>query len=147
MTLLLTYWLLSGLILAVCLFALWKGDDGVRWGAALILGMILIERIGVLILKPSIALIPLISMGGNGLTAMALLALVMRYASPWIGGMMLFYALQFAIHAFYFVTHRPPDAFRFFAINACFIAVNVCLLGGAVAAWRDRRAAASLAPR
>lgn len=143
MDLLLAYWLLSGLILAVCLFALWKGDDGVRWGAAVILGMILIERIGLQVFRPPHAQMPLISMIGNGVTAMALLMLAMRFASPWIGGMMLFYALQFATHAFYFVTHRPPDAVRFFAINACFIGVNVCLLGGAIAAWRGRRPAAA----
>lgn len=140
------YWLLSGLILAVCLFALWKGDRGVRWGAGVILGAILLERIGRMAFDPPAALSPVIGMAGDGLTALLLLTLAMRYASPWVGGAMLFYAVQFGFHAFYFVMHREPDVFRFVALSACFVGINVCLLGGAVAAWRRRREAETARP-
>lgn len=138
-----TYWLLSGLIFAACLFAFWKGDEGVRMGAAVILGMIVIERIIRVMLAPPHSWNLVIGMAGDGLTACGLLFLAMRYASPWIGGVMLFYAMQFAIHAFYFVTHRPDDGFRFFALSACFVGLNICLVGGAAHAWRQRMKSAA----
>lgn len=136
----LTYWLLSGFILGACLFAFWKGDAGVRTGAAVILGMILVERISRATLGLPHSWNLVVGMAGDTITAFGLLFIAARYATPWLGGVLLFYAAQFAIHAFYFVTHRPDDAFRFVTVNTCFMAVNICLVGGAIAAIRARGA-------
>jgi hypothetical protein len=132
------YWLLSGLALSACLLALWKGDAAARSGGAVILGAICLERLAYIVFHIPRDMTPIVSMAGNGLTAVLLLALAVRFTSPWIGGAMLFYAAQFALHAFYFVTHRASDILRFVAFNVCFFGVIVCLLVGAITAWRRR---------
>ena len=52
----------------------------------------------------------LVSVYNAGLaTALCLLVIAVRYASFWLGGVMLLYAAQFSLHAFYLVTSRPID--------------------------------------
>jgi hypothetical protein len=74
----------------------------------------------------------------DGLTAVALLAIAVRYASFWLGGAMLLYAALFAVHAFYFVLGRAPDFMYTVVIDVCFLGVSICLGVGSFVSWRQR---------
>src|ERR1700755_1638571 len=97
-----TYLLLSLLIVVVCLFAIWKGGQAERIGAGIVLGFVVVERLVQLVTpwQPW----PVQSLCWDALTALGLLVVALRYASAWLGGAMLFYAAQFALHSFYLVT-------------------------------------------
>jgi hypothetical protein len=68
----------------------------------------------------------------------ALLVIAVRYASFWLGAVMLLYALQFALHAVYYVVERPRDSLHVILNNLDFFAVCVCLAAGTAVAWRRR---------
>jgi hypothetical protein len=119
--------------LAVCLFALTKGDAPERFGAAVILANMVVSMTVELAWRSQIALL-----ANDGLTALLLLVIAVRYASFWLGGVMLLYALQFALHAFYFVAERPRDSLHVILNNLDFFAVSVCLAAGTAVAWRRR---------
>lgn len=147
MNLLLAYVLLSLVTLAVCGFAIWKGGPGERATALLILGFVIAERLAHYFFPDQRQLI---SLAGDALTALSILFITLRFASPWLGGVMLFYAATFGLHSFYFVTDRPEDLFHYWANNFNFAGVHICLVVGTIYAWRqrlrDRRLAASAAP-
>jgi hypothetical protein len=124
--------------LVVCLFAMLKGGSAERGGAIVILANMLI---GVVIEATGPTQIEILSL--DGLTAAALLIMALRYASFWLGAVMLLYALQFALHAYYFVLERPRDFLHAVLNNLDFFAVSLCLAAGTVVAWRRRRAAAA----
>lgn len=131
---------LTILTLGICVFALWKGGQAERYGAALILVNALVSSAGDLLFpKADLAIFWLI---GDGLTAFGLLIVAVIYASFWLGGVMILYAVLFALHAFYFVTNKPVDLFHARVNNADFLAISICLAVGTIIAWR-RRAAAS----
>jgi hypothetical protein len=123
------------LILTVCLFAFAKGGAAERIGAAIILADLIIGMIGQHFSQNQIFVLL-----RDGLTAIALLIIVLRYASWWLGGVMLLYALQFSLQAYYFVLERPRDDLLVIVNNADFLAVGLCLGAGTVAAWLRRRA-------
>ena len=73
---------------------------------------------------------------------LAFLTLALRHASPWLGGAMLFQAIQFSLHAYYLVGELPRD-FTYAVINNIdTIGVLACILVGALLAWRKRMRAA-----
>jgi LPXTG-motif cell wall-anchored protein len=121
-------------ILLTCLFAFVRGGVAERMGASVILANLLTIAVNEASLHNQ-----LISLAIDGLTALALLAIAMRFASLWLGAVMLLYAIQFALHAFYFVTERPRDLLHVVINNVNFFAVGLCLAGGTVLAWRRRR--------
>lgn len=120
--------------LAVCLFAVVKGDAPERFGAGVILGNLL-AGIGIEAISRS----PLLFLANDAVAAVLLLVIAVRYASFWLGAVMLLYALQFALHAFYFVAERPRDLFHEIVNNVDFFAVSVCLAAGTAVAQRRRR--------
>jgi hypothetical protein len=145
MSQLLAYYLLSFVILAMCAFAFWKGGPAERAGAVVILVMMVLER--ALHVLPD-GWWPILSLCGDGLTALGLLAVALRYASLWLGGAMLFYAAQFSLHSFYLVTGRSSDTpLHIFLNDFNFIAIIVCLVAGTIIAWRGRIAQAREAAR
>lgn len=75
----------------------------------------------------------------DGLVGVVFLVLAVRYTSLWLGGAMLLQGVQFSLHAFYDVTHRPFD--RLFAVvnNVVSWGVLACILAGTIAAWRGAR--------
>jgi hypothetical protein len=122
-----------------CAFALLKGGRAERIGALIILANILIGLGGELLFPKSIML------ALDALTATAMLVVAVMYASPWLGMVMLLYAVQFGLHAFYFVMARPRDPFHVMVNNLDFLAILICLAAGTAIAWRrraTRRAAA-----
>ena len=78
----------------------------------------------------------------DGLTAVGLLGVVLLYGSLWLGGAMLLYAVQFSLHAFYFVTERTPDRLHAILNNIDFSGIIGCLVIGTAVAWRRHARAA-----
>ena len=131
------YWLLSALTLVVCGLAMWKGGPAERWGGAVILSLVLIERLCRVVLPPEYH--PLLGLAGDALTALGLLALTVRFAGLWLGGAMLFYAANFVLHSVYFVTgSSPDDAVHYWVNNTNFAGIHICLVAGTLVGWRRR---------
>jgi hypothetical protein len=117
-----------------CLFAFVKGGTPERIGAAVILANLIAGAANEVLLQDQ-----RIILGIDGVTALVLLVMAVRYASLWLGGVMLLYGLQFGLHAVYFVLERPRDSLHVAINNADFLAVGLCLAGGTAMAWMRRR--------
>jgi hypothetical protein len=122
--------------LLTCLLAFVRGGTPERIGAAIILANIVATAANGMFLKDQRVLLAI-----DGATAIAFLPLVLRYASVWLGGVMLLYGVQFGLHAFYFVLERPKDLLHVTINNANFFAISLCLAAGTVISWRRRRKA------
>ncbi len=127
------------LMLGSCALAFWKGGPAERWGAALILFFALLWEACVFLPMETKAIAQLV---GDGLTAVGLLAIAVRYASLWLGGALMFQAAQFSLHSFYFVTNRPQDSLHIMINNTNLFAILACLILGSVMTWRERVRAA-----
>ncbi|MBX3482068.1 hypothetical protein [Phenylobacterium sp.] len=127
------------------LFATWKGGVAERLAAAVVVANMVV---GILVAEFLPDLEGTIRFANDGLAAVALLAVTLRYGAPWMGGVMLFYAAQFSLHSYYLVTSRP-DNDRLHAIvnNVNFSGIVWCLIIGTAVAWarRARRAKARAA--
>jgi hypothetical protein len=120
-----------------CLFAFVKGGQAERIGAAVILANVLAYMVNETQFHIAIA-----NLAVDAVTALTLLAVAVRYASFWQGAVMLLYAAQFALHAFYFVTERQRDVLHAVVNNSIFLAISGCLIIGTAMAWRGRADAA-----
>jgi hypothetical protein len=116
-------------------FALWKGGTAERGVAIVIIINMLISEIGGALAPANEDLILFVD---DGLTALAVLAITIRYSALWMGAIMLLYATQFSMHSFYFVTERPRDAIYAIVNDVDFNAIVWCLVIGTVVAWRKR---------
>lgn len=122
------------------LFALWKGGAAERMAAGVIVANVVIGYLGHWLAPDSEGLIRL---GNDGLAALALLAITLRYGAPWMGGVMLFFAAQFSLHSYYLVTGRPDDDYLHALINNIdWSGIIWCLIIGTAVAWRARARAA-----
>lgn len=125
-------------------FALWKGGAAERAGACvlaanLVVGILLAETLEI---RPD-----WLRLATDALTGMAFLWIALRRAALWMGVIMLLYAAQFGLHAYYLAVDRDPTDYLHAAINnANNSAIVLCLIAGSVAAWRRRRRAAALRP-
>lgn len=123
-------------VLAGVAFAAWKGSTAERI-AALIVFLNLVVGLGTTLLFP-------MAEGGmrfanDGLAALALLVITIRYGAPWMGGVMLFYAAQFSLHSYYLVISRNPhDRLHAIVNNVNFTGIVWCLIIGTVVAWMRR---------
>src|SRR5215203_1085143 len=118
------------------LLAFWKGSAAERTAAAVVLLNVLIGRSVTLLALDERELIWLCN---DGLTALVLLFVTVRFAAPWMGGVMLFFAAQFALHAYYIVTLLRPFDYTYAVINNLnWAAITWCLIFGTIAAWRRR---------
>jgi hypothetical protein len=117
---------------AACIFAFVKGSAAERIGAGVILANLALAVAGEHFFPRSILL------WLDAITAVALLIVAVVYASPWLGAVMLLFAAQFTLHAFYFVTDRPRDRFHVVVNNVDFLAIIVCLIIGTAVSWRRR---------
>ncbi len=127
-----------GAMLGSCVLAFWKGGPAERWGAGLILIFALLWEVTRFL---SDEWKPIAQLVGDGLTAVGLLAIAVRYASLWLGGALLFQAAQFSLHPFYFVTHRPQDSLHIIINNTNLFAILACLIIGSLMTWRERKKA------
>jgi|SRR5579859_2272817 len=129
-----------GLSAAVCLAAFVLGGAAERFGAVLlVVNTVAFLGLGYILPPSATAMLLLVD---DGLTALCLLAITLRYGSLWLGGCMLFYAAQFTLHSFYFVTERAPDRFHAIVNNVNFLGMIVCLGVGTASTWMRRRRAA-----
>ena len=107
------------------LFAVWKGGAAERAAAVLVIANVIIGQAGQFLAPDSGGLIRLVN---DGLTALVLLAITLRYGALWMGGVMLFYAAQFSLHSYYLVTGRSDADYLHALIN------NIDYCG--IVAWR-----------
>ena len=121
-----------------CMFALVKGGTAERLGASVILANLVLMFGLQAILPPST--MSVVQLGLDAVTAVALLGLAVLYASFWLGAVMMLYAAQFALHAYYFVSERPVDLFHARVNNLDFFAISVALVLGTLFASRKKAA-------
>ena len=127
---------LLGLTVLICLFAFLKGGRAERIGAGIILSnLVLTIILAELNLGAGGSLAQL---GLDAVTAIGLLVIALRYASLWVGAVMLLYSAQFGLHSFYIVAERPHDFLHIVLNNLNFLSVSICLAIGTVTAWRRR---------
>jgi len=125
------------------LFALWKGGVAERATAVVVILNVCIGEAGNFLAPDSDSVIRLVN---DGLTALLLLGVTIRYGALWMGGVMLFFAAQFSLHSFYLVTDRPHDVLHALVNNIDFLGIILCLLVGTAVAWRRRSRTPALEP-
>lgn len=130
---------LIALTLGISLLALFKGGPAERWGGAVVGANVLLSILSGLVLPPAVQSLARLTL--DGLTALCLLVIAVRYASFWLGGVMLLYAAQFSLHAFYMVTSRPIDLLHIKLNNMNFLCISACLAVGTGVAWWQRNRA------
>lgn len=123
--------------LAACAFALVRGGGAERLAAGIVLASV---PVGFAVTQMPTAQRPVAELTADGVVAFLILALALRFTTRWLGVMLLLYALQFALHAFYFVTDRTPDPPYLLANNLIFLTGSVTLLVGTAATVRQRAA-------
>ena len=117
-------------------FALWKGGVAERSAALVVIANVLIGTAGHYVAPQSDGIIRLVN---DGVTALVLLGITVRFGALWMGGVMLFYAAQFGLHSFYLVTERDSSDYLHALINNInFSGVTWCLVIGAAVAWHSR---------
>lgn len=117
-------------------FALWKGD-----GAERAAGCVVAANLAIGLLVSAFLAQHEASLGFalDGSTAFALLALTLRYGALWMGVMMLLYAGQFSLHAYYLATGRDQADYLHAVINNInFSAIIWCLIIATALTWRRR---------
>jgi len=131
---------------AVVVFALWKGGAAERLTALAVAANLTAGLVINGFFQGSSAGLRFVA---DGATALALLVVAMRWAAPWMGAVMLFYAAQFSLHAYYEIVERDPhDYVHALVNNINFSGISLCLAAGAFVAWRRgiRTARPSAAP-
>ncbi|MFC3071475.1 hypothetical protein [Phenylobacterium soli] len=124
------------------LFALIKGGVAERMGGAAVLANFVLATANYAFLKSQ-----LVDLTVDGLCALFMLLLMMRFASLWLGAVMLVYAIQFGLDAFYLVTERSVSDTPHAVINNLnTFAITVALAAGTIIAMRRRRTEASPPP-
>lgn len=130
------YLLLQAFSIAGGAFALWKGGRAERIAALIVIVNV---AVGYLTVSLDSTTLSTIRLCNDGLAAVALLVVTLRYAAPWMGGVMLFYASQFSLHAYYLVTERADNDYAHALINNInWNGVIWCLIVGTAVAWRRR---------
>ena len=136
---LLAWALLWVLLVTVCLFAFLRGGPAERMGAIFLFVIPLLSAVGDVVLPGRALLVGRLVC--DGALALVFLLLAVRYASLWLGGVMLFQAIQFSLQAWYFITGRAHDALYVVINNIDFFGILACLTAGTLAASRRRREA------
>ena len=140
--------ILWALVFGACGFALWKGGPPERLGAILFLAVAILSAVvQATVPEPTRSMVVLLI---DALLGVGFLLAAVRYASLWLGGVLVFHGVQFSLHAFYFVTKRPHDLLHAVVNNVDVFGALVGLFSGTAATlWRTNRAArraASVAP-
>jgi hypothetical protein len=123
-------------LIGTALFAFWKGGPAERVGGSMFLIGAAFGTFINLGLEVGHRQVPQLIV--DGVLATGFLALAVRYTSLWVGGSMLLLAVQFSLHAYYFVTHKNADYFHALVNNINNAGVLVFLVVGTMATWRQR---------
>lgn len=121
------------LCLLMCVFALIKGSEAERTGAGIIIANLVAGVVNERWLHAGV-----VHLGITAVTALVLLAAAVRYASLWLGGVMVLFALQSALEAYYLILEQKRDMIYIAANNVLFCTVTLCLAVGTALAWRRR---------
>jgi|SRR6516225_6804296 hypothetical protein len=132
---------------ACWVFAFWRGGPAERWGAAVIMANVLLG-LGVLALGRAHPgpMGMLVQLTLDGVAAVAMLAILLRFGLLWLGVAMLLYAAQFTLQSVYLVAGMKKDALHVFLNNINFVAIHLALVVGTALAWRRRVRATSAVP-
>ena len=117
------------------LFAIWKGGVAERATAVVVILNVIIGEAGNFLAPDSDGVIRLVN---DGITALVLLGVTVRFGALWMGGVMLFFAAQFSLHSYYLVTERPHDFLHALVNNIDFSGIIWCLIIGTAVVWRRR---------
>jgi hypothetical protein len=127
---------LTAFSLGAVLFSVWKGGVAERIAACVVVANMVIG-LALNGLAPELA--GTLRFANDGLAAIVLLVVTVRYGAPWMGGVMLFYAAQFSLHSFYLVTARANTDYLHALINNInFAGISWCLIIGTAVVWRRR---------
>jgi hypothetical protein len=130
--------------LVVCALAFWRGGAAERWGAAIFASQQLVFLILIYVVEggareQTSLLVQLVS---DGVAAVALLFVLLRYGRPWLGIAMLLCAAQFTLQSVYLVGEIEKNYWHVLVNNLNFIAIHVSLLVGTAQHWmRSAKAA------
>lgn len=127
-------------VLTVCLFGLLKGGPPERFGAGLALVIAVAFQIVNVVVTPVEAR-PVPHLILDGILALGFLVLAVRYASLWLGAVMLLQGVQFSLHAYFFVTKLVPGLTYAVINNLVTWGTLVGILAGTLAYRHQRRAA------
>jgi hypothetical protein len=130
------FWGMTLFSLGACLFALAMGGAAERYAAGVIILNMVLEYAVRKLFPDAASSFKLLN---DGLAALVLLVLAVRYAAPWLGGAMFFYAAQFALHSYFLVLDLPTaSAVRIHLNNFNFAGITCCLIAGTFMTWRRR---------
>ena len=120
-------------------FALWKGGTPERWAGA----VNALSMVAGFVIQSLLPHTQDPFRFANDLAPGAIfLWLAVRYGSPWLGAVMLLYAAQFAMHAWFSVMQLPTHSHLHAVLNNIdFTGVVVCLTAGTALAWRRKAVA------
>ncbi|WP_309090848.1 hypothetical protein [Phenylobacterium sp.] len=140
-TLYTAYSLLMVIALSAVL-AVWKGGWAERVGAGVnLLAALSFELAQRQLAGDALATTTLVL---DGVLALSFLGLTLRFAKTWLGLAMLLQAMQFALHAYYYVVERKLDALFAIVNNLVSWGLIACIVGGVAGHWasehRRRRA-------
>lgn len=124
------------LALAVCGFAMWKGDMPVRLGGLAVICCWIAAVSAQVTFGARAPTIPVLI--ADGVLATAFLILALRYASVWLGGAMMLQSASFAVHAEHLSSSALSAANYVLAVNGLGYAVLLTLFCATVAQWRRR---------
>lgn len=134
---------LNAFVLAVWIFAFWRGGAAERWGAAVASS----NQIAFLVFAYAVEWTGaaqtnlFVQLFLDGAAAVALLLVLLRFGRPWLGLVMLLYALQFALQSVYLVGQIKKNNWHIYINNLNFIAIHITLAVGTAQHWlRLRRA-------
>jgi hypothetical protein len=127
--------ILNTFAILCCLFAWLKGGRAERASAIAVGVNILVGQLGAYIAPSFDGQLRLVN---DGLTALVLLGVTVRYGALWMGGVMLFFAVQFAMHSFYIVTLKQADYLGALINNIDYLGIVSCLIIGTIVAWVSR---------
>jgi hypothetical protein len=132
----LIFFALTAFGLGGVLFSLWKGAAAERIAACVVVAN-LVFAFALSGISPVLA--GTLGFASDGLSAVILLVVTVRYGAPWMGGIMLLYAAQFSLHSFYLVTGRSNADFLHALINnVIFAGIIWCLIIGTIVTVRRR---------
>ena len=116
-----------------------RGTTAERVGASL--NLVMVGLVWAIHEYASPASVADLVMATDGVLALGFLGLAVVYAHRWIGVALLLQAIQFGLHATYYVQHRRADLLHAWVNNLDSWGVLICLLVGTLLAWRRRLAA------
>jgi hypothetical protein len=136
-------------LVACCGFAIWKGSDAVRAGAVLIVVTWFVTLIASAVTRSYVPAIAFLA--SDGIMAIGLLFLAVRYSNWWMGAAMLLQATSMALHAAYFAAERAdlsPHVLRNYILgkNLASAGLLVIILAATLASVLRRRRAQTHEP-